>query len=90
MTSTPEQNGPGAAPQDEGALSARVTRLEEQLAWFEHTLQGLDEVVRSLATDNQRLRGALGELSEQVQSQGLVSAQHQAQADLEYERPPHY
>lgn len=71
------------------ALAARVTRLEEQLAWFEHTLQSLDEVVRGLSTDNLRLRRELGELNEQIQAQGQSPAPT-AQADLEYERPPHY
>lgn len=72
------------------ALSVRVTRLEEQLAWFEHTVQSLDEVVRSLSSDNQRLRRELGELTEAVQAQSLEPASARLAEDLNYEKPPHY
>ncbi|MBL8616232.1 MAG: SlyX family protein [Deltaproteobacteria bacterium] len=69
-------------------LEARVTALEEQLAWLQHTVSALDEVVRALGADNQRLRSELGELSDQIAAAGELATQ--GVPTLLDERPPHY
>ncbi len=69
-------------------LEARVTALEEQLAWLQHTVSALDEVVRALGADNQRLRSEIGELTDQIAAAGELAAQ--GAPTLLEERPPHY
>ena len=69
-------------------LEARVTALEEQLAWLQHTVGSLDEVVRALGADNQRLRSEIGELTDQIAAAGELASQ--AVPTLLEERPPHY
>ena len=69
-------------------LEARVTALEEQLAWMQHTLQALDDVVRGLGADNQRLHKELGELSGQLRV--AVEAAGQESGSLLDDVPPHY
>jgi len=69
-------------------LEARITALEEQLAWMQHTLSALDEVVRGLGADNLRLRKEIGELSGQLQV--AVDAAAQAPTSMLDEVPPHY
>jgi len=68
-------------------LEARVTALEEQLAWLQHTVGSLDEVVRALGADNQRLRSEIGELTDQIAAAAEVGGL--PVPSLVDERPPH-
>lgn len=59
----------------------RLTDLEVKLAFQEHTIGQLDEVIRELM---QRMERAESRLEE------VVAEQQNAMAPLENPRPPHY
>jgi len=65
----------------------RLEDLEVKLAFFEHALSQLDEVVRELADDNARLKREVTEL------RGRVTAAVGSGPDMDpaqYQVPPHY
>lgn len=68
------------------APDTRIEDLEVKVAFLEHTLSQLDEVVRELADDNVALKRQVVELTERVKaaSQGadIDASPHQV--------PPHY
>lgn len=67
----------------------RVTDLEVRLAFLEHTISQLDDVVRETADEVARMRRMMTELRQRVE-QSTDPGSADAPTDLEYERPPHY
>ena len=76
------------APQDPRCTAA-IEDLQVRLAFFEHTLEQLDEVVRQVADENVRLKRELNDLRERVSSggEGLLPSMEN---DPLAEKPPHY
>lgn len=75
-------------PQDPRCESA-IEDLQVRLAFLQHTVEQLDEVVRELGDDNVRLKRELKELRDRVSTgtEGLLPDQD---GDLASEKPPHY
>jgi uncharacterized coiled-coil protein SlyX len=88
MTTSDAADG-GAAASDASDHADRVTNLEVRLAFLEHTLTQLDDVVRETADENVRLRRMMTELRQRVE-QAADPGAADGTTDLEYERPPHY
>jgi len=86
---TPDAPAAGAAASDAPDTADRVTDLEIRLAFLEHTLSQLDEVVRETADENARMRRLMTELRQRVE-QAADPGAAEGSTDLEYERPPHY
>ena len=64
----------------------RILFLEEQLAFQQHTLDGLGEVIQGHQAQLEHLKSQLGQmrlLVERLSSQGLGE-------NLPHEKPPHY
>lgn len=62
--------------------SNRVDVLEEKVAWLEHRLSEMDEVLRQAMDEVVRLRRELGDMGT-----GLRELEH---AVGSHEKPPHY
>jgi uncharacterized coiled-coil protein SlyX len=67
--------------------NARLEDLEVKVAYLEHTLSQLDEVVRDLADDNLRLKREVAELRERLTA--AVGSGPEMDPS-QYQVPPHY
>ena len=71
---------------DDSSLADRVTKLEELLSHQEHQFQQLNESVLKLVADHDRVKAALQQRIDQLESQ--IDGRGEAfDAD---EKPPHY
>ena len=65
----------------------RLEDMEVKMAFLEHALSQLDEVVRELADDNVRLKRTVAELQERLQA---AMGTGEAMDPERYQVPPHY
>ena len=65
----------------------RIQDMEVKIAFLEHALSQLDEVVREVADDNVRLKREVAELRERLQA---AMGTGEAMDPERYQVPPHY
>ena len=65
----------------------RLEDMEVKMAFLEHSLSQLDEIVRELSEDNLRLKREVGELRERLQA---AVGSGEAMDPERYQVPPHY
>jgi len=65
----------------------RLEDMEVKMAFLEHTLSQLDEIVREVSSDNMRLKQEVADLRERLQG-ALGSGE--AMDPERYQIPPHY
>ena len=65
----------------------RLEDMEVKMAFLEHSLSQLDEIVRELSDDNLRLKRGVAELRERLQA---AMGSGEAMDPERYQVPPHY
>ena len=65
----------------------RLEDMEVKMAFLEHSLSQLDEIVRELSDDNLRLKREVAELRERLQ---VAMGSGEAMDPERYQVPPHY
>ena len=65
----------------------RLEAMEVKMAFLEHSLSQLDEIVRELSEDNLRLKRKVAELRERLQ---VALGSGEAMDPERYQVPPHY
>jgi uncharacterized coiled-coil protein SlyX len=66
---------------------ARLEDMEVKMAFLEHSLSQLDEIVREVSEDNLRLKREVGDLRQRLQA---AMGSGEGMDPERYQVPPHY